>query len=672
MRGRRRCMKVKKTWPKVVNIYWCPECNVPLLRSICDKCKSKGFKLKMTEPCDARPAFTHDIELLRKTITSEFGSETAYTKLMGDGKFILVNKGTYLDDLKEIFVDGNLIGKLYFNPFTHRWKFRLDYAGAVKLVQENLVPTYRLKPGEKVRENIYLGLKEGYKKGQQVVILNSKGDVIGVGRVGLKGDLRVVKLYRVKVIHETSGKPASMNDLYKANEYQLYYLESRAKTFLYVMSTKINRKPVVSYSGGKDSLVTLDLTLSTLGDVELLFNDTGLELPETIRNVYEVADGYGLNLNIASAGDAFWKSVKQLGPPARDYRWCCKVCKLVPLAKLIMSKWKGEIVNIVGQRAFESLDRAKSPRVWRNKWVPSLLSMSPIQEWSQLAEWIYIYVHGLKPNILYFKGFERLGCYLCPASRLAEFKVVEETHPELWSKWENFLVKWAKKVGLPKAWIRLGLWRWLGPSSTKKVLSSIIERYRDSLLDWKSYYSKWIKPAIESKQYLVTEEGKHIFIVKLSDRVKLELVIRQYALFSTRFERVGKEVKMKTSRGEVTVNEEGTIKVIASTQKDAIETAIEVLKAYYRALYCTECGSCSLWCPLGASTLDPHITIDPTSCTGCKTCLEVCPVADVTFEHIIAALLLDDCRAWKRKTKTRRSVIVGSLKILATISQEAY
>lgn len=670
MRERRGRMRVKKSWPKVVEVYWCPECNVPILKSTCDKCKSRGFKLKMTEPCDARPAFTHDVELLKKTLLLEFGSESAYTKLIGNGRFILLNKGTYLDDLKEVFVNGNLVGKLYFNPLTCKWRFRLDYAGAVKLVQENLVPTHTLKPGERVREGTYLSFKGGYERNQQVVILDSRGNIVGLGRVSSGDRLRVVKLYKVKLVYETSGKPASMDDLYKANEYYLYYLESRAKTFLYVMSTKINRKPVVSYSGGKDSLVTLDLTLSTLGDVELLFNDTGLELPETVENVYEVADKYGLNLNIASAGNAFWKSVVNLGPPARDYRWCCKVCKLVPLAKLIMSKWKGEIVNIVGQRAFESLDRARSPRVWRNKWVPSLLSMSPIQEWSQLAEWIYIYSHGLKPNILYFKGFERLGCYLCPASRLAEFKVVEEIHPELWSKWEEFLLKWARKVGLPRVWVRLGLWRWLGPSSTKKVLSSTVKKYYNQLLEWQKYYSKWVKPAIKEKKQIVTKDGRYRLIVKLDSNIDLTYITRQYAIFSTKLEYNGDSLKLKLGNGEIVLYKSGVIEVTTKAQRDTIEVAIDVLKVYYRALYCTNCGSCSLWCPLESTRMDSWgVIVNPLNCTGCRMCLEVCPVADVTVEHIVASLLLNNCRAWKRKTKTRRSVIVGSLKILATLTQ---
>ncbi|HIQ03849.1 MAG TPA: hypothetical protein EYH40_05475, partial [Desulfurococcales archaeon] len=187
----------KKSWPKVVEVYWCPECNVPILRSICDKCKSRGFKLKMTEPCDARPAFTHDIELLRKALLLEFGSESVYTKLIGDGRFILLNKGTYLDDLKEVFVNGNLVGKLYFNPLTRMWRFRLDYAGAVKLVQENLVPTYMLNPGERVREGAYLSFKGGYERNQQVVILDSRGNIVGLGRVSSESRLRVVKLYKV-------------------------------------------------------------------------------------------------------------------------------------------------------------------------------------------------------------------------------------------------------------------------------------------------------------------------------------------------------------------------------------------------------------------------------------------------------------------------------------------
>jgi len=135
-------------------------------------------------------------------------------------------------------------------------------------------------------------------------------------------------------------------------------------------------------------LLALDLTHRALGDIEVIFNDTGLEMPETLRNVEEVSRYYGYTLNVASAGDIFWRAVEIFGPPGKDYRWCCKITKLVPIAKLTRAKWPSGALNIVGQRAYESLDRAKSPLVWRNKWIPHMISTTPIQYWSQLSTWL--------------------------------------------------------------------------------------------------------------------------------------------------------------------------------------------------------------------------------------------------------------------------------------------
>jgi len=91
------------------------------------------------------------------------------------------------------------------------------------------------------------------------------------------------------------------------------------------MREKTSDRPLlVSFSGGKDSLVALHLTLKLGLDPIVVFNDTGLELPETVETVYRTVERYGLRLEVASAGDAFWRAVEFFGPPAKDYRWCCK------------------------------------------------------------------------------------------------------------------------------------------------------------------------------------------------------------------------------------------------------------------------------------------------------------------------------------------------------------
>jgi len=210
-------------------------------------------------------------------------------------------------------------------------------------------------------------------------------------------------------------------------------------------------------------------------------------------------------------------------------------------------------------------------------------------------------------------------------------------------------------------------------------IEDIVKYNYGALYDWKDNYtwicsfrdySKWIKPAVKEKKQVVTEDGKYKLIVKLDSNIDLTHITKQYAIFSTKLEYNGNSLKLKLGNGEIVLYRNGVIEVTTKTQKDAIEVTIDVLKVYYRALYCTNCGSCSLWCPLESTRIDSRgIIVNPLNCTGCRMCLEVCPVADVTVEHIVAPLLLDDYRAWKRKTKTRRSVVIGSLKILTTLTQ---
>jgi phosphoadenosine phosphosulfate reductase len=63
-------------------------------------------------------------------------------------------------------------------------------------------------------------------------------------------------------------------------------------------------------------------------------------------------------------------------------------------------------------------------------------------------------------NKLYEKGFDRIGCFMCPAMEMGEIYKIKNEFPELWEKWENILKEYAKKHNLGEEWIKKGLWRW--------------------------------------------------------------------------------------------------------------------------------------------------------------------------------------------------------------------
>jgi len=74
----------------------------------------------------------------------------------------------------------------------------------------------------------------------------------------------------------------------------------------------------------------------------------------------------------------------------------------------------------------------------------------------------------LPTNILYNFGFDRLGCYMCPAANIAEYQLIQKIHPELWNKWLQTLELWRQKLNMSNEWINYHLWRWLNPEGSRQ------------------------------------------------------------------------------------------------------------------------------------------------------------------------------------------------------------
>ena len=80
----------------------------------------------------------------------------------------------------------------------------------------------------------------------------------------------------------------------------------------------------------------------------------------------------------------------------------------------------------------------------------------------------------------------------------------------------------------------------------------------------------------------------------------------------------------------------------------------------YRIHLCDQCGVCADNCPEDAIGLKDGIYIvDPDTCTGCLTCVEVCP-RDVMFEQKhsevpVKCVLCGECAL----TCPRKAIVVG-------------
>lgn len=234
-------------------------------------------------------------------------------------------------------------------------------------------------------------------------------------------------------------------------------------------------KAAVLWSGGKDSTVLLHMVLEQQPDVVTIWNNTGVEFPETWPFIKRMAAEWNLNLHIARPKDGvdFWWCVEKYGWPllgkairhstAKHFKrhlssrqrkaaevanissYCCDWLKKKPTEAILRElKVKVDILGCMvsesDQRWFTWVDYgefylAKRTRRWR---------LYPMYFWTDSDVWAYHDAYSLPHCELYDKGFlengtwishKRNGCWTCgmdiafPNNHLS---IMRHTHPKLW------------------------------------------------------------------------------------------------------------------------------------------------------------------------------------------------------------------------------------------------
>lgn len=218
-------------------------------------------------------------------------------------------------------------------------------------------------------------------------------------------------------------------------------LEQETVKTIYNTYTKYKKKIdvfYVAFSGGKDSVVTLDLVQRALphNEFKVLFGDTGMEFPDTYKTVDKIHDYCSdnkIDFLVAKSDytpDYTWA---KFGPPATVNRWCCSVHKTSPqitLLREVLGKPDFTGMAFIGVRGSESASRNGYDFISLGEKHKGQYSCNPILEWNSAELYLHIYKRNLYLSDAYKKGNRRAGCLVCPRAAERNEYMARLCYPE--------------------------------------------------------------------------------------------------------------------------------------------------------------------------------------------------------------------------------------------------
>ena len=615
----------------------------------CGRCGQNGYPLELSPPGDVRLTLEGTKKRLRYLFLRQFGVQQLIPEI------VVLNKSSGEDRADEVIIDGRKIALLTYDLEKKDYALTLRIDGARMLVRLHPKKLITLKKAEGHMKGNYLppetiaSFDSSIRVGDEVVL--EMGKFIGCGSAKVNAsELRSSpKGVKVRDFSQAGplgpGRKAWTRDLIKANTPHLFARKAKAEHELKDLLAK-NQLPVtISFSGGKDSLVVLDLLSSITKDFTAIFIDTGLEHPKTREYVEKLVKDRGVRLLTAPAGDAFEDNFPAFGPPAKDFRWCCKVCKLAPASKIIEEKFPQGAMTVEGNRRLESFSRAYTELVHENPFVPGQTIVNPIRDWTALDIWLYIIWRELPYNPLYDEDIERVGCWMCPSSLASECAEISRMSPDLAKAWETKLAAWASENQLPRDFVQYGFWRWKQLPPKMRALADRLKidakpKRADTLA---IHVIKGISPCAAGGFSIeaVLDMPQPQNLKQVAELLKTVGDVDLVEEFGVAM--VGGDM------ADAKVFAGGQISAVGETTKDSSEYFDRVARAVLRAHMCTKCGICVRSCPTGAIRLEDAISVDERKCNQCGKCADSCVVA-----HYFDKLAGDVSAKERLKTKGKR------------------
>ena len=366
----------------------------------------------------------------------------------------------------------------------------------------------------------------------------------------------------------------------------------------------------VAFSGGKDSVVALDLVQRALPHncFKVLFGDTGMEFPdtyETVEKIKQICDEEKIEFLQAKSKLKPENTWQIFGPPAVTIRWCCSVHKTTPQImqlREVLQKPDFTGMAFTGVRGDESLSRSEYDAISYGGKHSGQYSCHPILEWNTAELFLYIYENGLTFNNAYKKGNTRAGCLVCPMSQGKHDYMKYKNYPDDTDLFINKIITTSGKNFSKENYDRFveqGYWRTrksgreLNFGHDKHVFEIVKGQNVITVQKKNEYWKEWAKTIGQ-----VTSLGDGEFSIAYEGK--------SYAIRTISTQEGGEQFTFPNIE-----NSKSDIKILSLFKSVII-----------KSVYCVNCGYCAAECKSGCIDMANGVHIS-NQCKHCFSCHDI-------------------------------------------------
>ena len=274
-----------------------------------------------------------------------------------------------------------------------------------------------------------------------------------------------------------------------------------------------------------------------------------------------------------------------------------------------------EILTFYGIRKAESVSRSKYNRIEDSADAVKIKQQtvaSPIFFWKDIDIWLYILSEKIDFNDAYRLGYDRVGCWCCPNNNQRAQFLSRIYMPEKSTKWRDFLISFAAKIGKPdpEVYVDEGKWKARQGGNGLPAAGDVKIRFTNCTAEEHAKIYRLNRPFDEELTGMFVPFGRvapELGRKLLHEVLVLDIKSNVPILSLQPFTQDGFEYSVK-------------VRTLNVADHDDLQRMVGYQIRKFNA--CRKCLKCESVCRAGAISIsNAGYYIDPQKCVHCKACM---------------------------------------------------